>query len=61
MAQATFQKAFFFSLDLKINKYGTDPNIQIFVRWVGIRFENLTFEYFYFFIFCTPGSLEFAH
>jgi hypothetical protein len=28
-------------------------NIRIFVRWVGIRFENVTFEYSSF--FCTPG------
>ncbi len=34
---------------------GLDQNIRIFVRWVGIRFSILRFEYPSFFFFGTPA------
>ncbi len=37
--------------------YFLDQNIRLCVRWVGIRFSILRFEYsfFFFFFFRTPG------
>ncbi len=42
---------------LSLFELGLDQNIRIFIRWVGIRFSILMFEYplFFFCFFLTPG------